>query len=122
MFYGEKNARPGVDLVFIDCPENLPVPGVSSPPMKVPEWNADPEGEAINAALAFAAKHLQDDGCVIVFHSWSTEAKSNIAGVCEIYRMLVKKEWMGMNRMHLTSAVDKTKTVNIFHFLKLFIS
>jgi len=35
-----------------------------------------------------------------------------------MYRMLVKKEWMGMNRMHLTSAVDNIRTVHILDFFR----
>jgi len=116
MFHSVPNARPGVDVIFIDCPENLPVPGLSTPLHKVPECNADVEAEALQLACSFAAPHLQDDGCIIVFHSWSVKAKSDIAGVCETYQLVKKKEWMGMNRMHLTLAIDDTKTVNSIQF------
>jgi hypothetical protein len=75
--------------------------------------------EALQSAFCFASNHLQEHGCVIVFHSWSAKAKSDIARLCETYDMLKKKEWMGMNHMHLTSAIDKTKTVNFIRFLKL---
>jgi hypothetical protein len=112
MFYGVPNARPGVDLIFFDCPENLPVPGLSSPSTKVPDWNADVENEALQAAFQFAFKHLQDHGCMIVFHSWSADVRGDILGLCEAYRMVKKKEWWGMNRLHLTSALDTITTVN----------
>jgi hypothetical protein len=115
MFEGVLNARPGVDVIFIDCPENLPVPGLSSPANEVPKWNADPEDEALQLACSFAAEHLQDDGCIIVFHSYSIRSRQNIAGVCQTYDLVKRKDWMGMNRMHLTSAIDNTMMVNFIH-------
>jgi len=82
-------------------------------------WNEDLEGEVIQVAFAFATKHLQDHDYVIAFHSWSANAKNNIARVYKTYWMLVKKEWMGMNCMHLTSVVDNTKMVHLLHFFKI---
>ena len=111
MYNGVLNRRPGVDLVIFDCPENLPVPGVSSPKDAVPTWNADEEFEALQSVFGFAKMHLQDDGCMIVFHSWCADSKGNIAGLCETYSMVKMKELMGVNRLHLTSAVDNTATV-----------
>ena len=105
------NARAGVDVIFIDCPENLPVPGLSKPPHVVPAWNADPDNEALQFMCSFAAEHLHDDGCIVLFHSYSRKSKENIAGVCEAYNLVQKKDWMGMNRMHLTSTIDNAKTV-----------
>ena len=111
LFEGVPNARAGVDVIFFDCPENLPVPGVSKPPHVVPTWNADPDDEALQFMCSFAAEHLQDDGCIVLFHSYSRKSKENIVGVCEVYNLVQKKDWMGMNRMHLTSAIDNAKTV-----------
>ena len=112
VYNGVVNRWPGFDLMLFDCQENLPVPGVSFPATDVPDWNSDPEYNMIFQAFSFAEKHLFDHGCIVVFHSWSMDAKSTIAGLCEAYPKLVKKkEWMGMNRVHLTSAIDKTSTV-----------
>ena len=111
MFEGVANARAGVDVIFIDCPENLPVPGISTTPNDVPKWNADPEADALQSACAFAVEHLHDDGCIVIFHSFSVASRSDIAGACEVYDLKKKKDWLGMNRMHLTSALDITKTV-----------
>ena len=71
----------GVDVIFIDCPENLLVPGLSKLPHVVPTWNADPDNEALQLMCSFAAEHLYDDGCIILFHSNSRKSKENIAGV-----------------------------------------
>ena len=60
---------------------------------------------------SFDAEHLQDDGCIVLFHSYNKKSKENIATVCQAYNLVQKKDWMGMNRMHLTSAIDNAKTV-----------
>jgi hypothetical protein len=113
--------HPSVDLILFDCQENLPVPGVSFPATHVPTWNSDIEYEAIAMAFFFAEKHLQDHGCIVIFHSWSADAKGVIAGLCESYPTFVKKkEWMGMNRVHLTSALDKTTTVNFSQLFTIY--
>ena len=113
-FHGVAMSKPALDLVLFDCQENLPVLGVSFPPTTVPAWNEDKEYEDLQSAFAFAELHLHDDGCMIVFHSFSAASKGNIIGLCETYQMLKKKEWLGMNRLHLTSAVDVTTTVSSF--------
>ena len=85
---------------------------VSSINIHVPSWNSDPEYNMINEAFFFAKQHLQDHGCIVVFHSWSVDAKSTIARLCIGYPVVVKKkEWMGMNRVHLTSTIDQNSTV-----------
>ena len=38
---------------------------------------------------------------------------------CEAYNLVQKKDWMGMNRMHLTSAIDNAKTVCLVHYIWL---
>ena len=112
LFEGVPNARVGVDVIFTDFPENLPVPGLSKPPHVVPTWNADPDNEALQLMCSSPAEHLHDDGCIVLFHSYSMKSNENIVGVCEAYNLVKKKDWMGMNRMHLTSAIDNAKTVS----------
>ncbi len=103
-----------VDLILFDCQENLLVPEVSFPLTHIPAWNFDLEYEAIQMAFLFADMHLQDHGCMIVFHSYCAASKGVIQGLCETYPSFVKKfEWLGVNRMYLTSAMDNAATVRI---------
>lgn len=121
-FGGNVTRKPLVDLIFFDCQENLPVPDVSSPAHAVPAWNSDPEYDALQNAFLFAEDHLQDHGCMVVFHSYCVASKGVIQGLCEAYPSLVKKtDWLGINRVHLTSALDKTTTVcsSKFHMIVL---
>jgi len=102
--------------MFFDYSENLPILGLSSP-HEVSEWNEDIRDEALQLVFIFTFNHLQDYNCIVVFHSWSTKAKSDITGLCQTYEMV--KECMDMNHMHLTSTLNNTKTINSIHFLKL---
>jgi hypothetical protein len=116
---GAPNRRPGVDVIMFDCPENLPVPGVSRVQNEVPVWNEDTEYEAMHSVFAFAERHLQDHGCLVITHSFSVASKSAILGLLEIYpRLKKKKEWLGMNRLWLTSASDTTTTVSVMQYRK----
>lgn len=108
---GEVTFQPFVDLIFFDIQENLPVPKISNPPNAVPKWNADPEFEAIQEAFDFAEKHLHDHGCMVLFHPWSTEAKGVVAGLCNAYPFVMKKDWLGINRIHLTSPLNPSSRV-----------
>ena len=119
MFEGVANARAGVDVIFIDCPENLPVPGISLTLKEVPNWNADLDATTLQSASTFALEHLHDDGCIIVFHSFSIASRENLAGICEAFDFKKKKDWLGMNRMHLTSPMDTTKTVYSIQIIQL---
>ena len=48
----------------------------------------DPDNEALQFMCSFAAEHLHDDGCIVLFHSYSRKSKENIAGVCEAYNLV----------------------------------
>jgi len=101
-----------VDLIIFDCQENLPVPGCSFPATTILAWNKDDEYEAIQMAFLFADMHLQDHGCMIVFHSYWTNSFGVIQGLGEAYLTFVKKyDWLGANQAYLTSTVDHSALV-----------
>ena len=85
-------ARVGADVIFIDCPENLLVLGLSKPPHVVPTWNVDLDDETLQLMCSFATEHLHDDGCIVLFHSYSMKSKENIARVYEAYKLVKKKD------------------------------
>ena len=68
------------------------MPGLSKPLYVVPTWNADSDDEALQFMYSFIAEHLYDDGCIVMFHSYSRKSKENIAGVCEAYNLVQKKD------------------------------
>jgi len=105
-----------VDVILFDYSENLPIPVVLSAQNEIPTWNEDTEYKAMHSMFAFAERHLQDYGCLVITHAFSVASKSAILGLYEIYPILTKKEWLGMNRLHLTSAMDNTTTVSVMQY------
>ena len=100
-----------MDLIIFDIPESLPVPDVSRMPFSVPPWNALRHG-FLDHAFDFAAANVQDKGAVLLFFPDDLELKSKLRGYMTGYNFVVFREWMGINRLQLTSAKDKTKKVS----------
>jgi hypothetical protein len=121
---GSSGNHPCVDLIIVDQPKGLPVPGISNLISSVPLWNQDSK-EWLEPIFDFADQHLQDDGAFIILHPFRLSTKSNILGYCKSYGFEIRKEWWGMNRLHLTSAVHPTSTVSskpIFSALRCLVS
>lgn len=55
----------GIDLLFADAPENLPVLGVS--PNEIPSWNKR-DKEYFEHLFCFASYHLTDVGAILLMH------------------------------------------------------
>lgn len=111
-YKGALNQQPCVDLMVVDMPEGLPVPGISVPATAIPHWNQDSK-EWLQPVFDFADQHLQDDGALIIFHPFRISTKSNILGYCKTYGFEVRKEWWGMNRLHLASPSNPSTTVSL---------
>lgn len=110
-FKGSATKHPFVDLIIADIPEGLPVPGISNPPTSIPAWNQETT-DWLQPVFDFADNHLQDDGAIILFHSFRASTKGDILGYCEAFGFEVRKEWWGMNRLHLTSPINQATTVS----------
>lgn len=108
---GSSGNHPCVDLILVDQPEGLPVSGISNHISSVPLWNQDSK-EWLEPIFDIADQHLQDGGALIIIHPFRLSTKSNILGYCKSYGFEIRKEWWGMNRLHLTSAVHPTSTVS----------
>ena len=83
-----------VDLIIVDVPEGLPVPGVSIPPKEIPSWNAkDPL--FIEGATDLADNLLQDDGALILIHPIDSEIQVLIEENLKRTEMEIRKTWIG---------------------------
>jgi hypothetical protein len=102
----------GVDLMILDIPDDLPVPHVSSPTTDVPDWNKL-HPKFLDNVFDFAASHLQDAGAILLFFSDDLKLKATLRGFNNTYGFTVFREWMGINRLRMTSAKDKSTTVRI---------
>ena len=109
---------PLVDLIIYDCQENLPVPLISE--KDVPSWNSDEACAGMQNAFQFAEDNLQDNGCVVVFHSYSLQSRRMFAGLQNVFKKLVmKKEWLAFNQLDLASGVTPRHTVRLLHLTML---
>ena len=115
---GRVSKEPLVDLIIFDCQENLPVPFISE--KDVPSWNSDPACAGMQNAFQFAEDNLQDNGCVLVFHSYSLQSRRMFAGLQNVFKKLVmKKEWLAFNHLDLASGITPGHTVRFPHIRML---
>jgi hypothetical protein len=110
-FRGVQDASAGVDLMIMDIPEGLPVPMVSSPASSVPEWNKRGD-DFLQMVFDFASGLVHDNGVLLLFHPDDLQIRADIRGCMKAYHFSLFKEFMGVNRLQLTSAKNASKTVS----------
>lgn len=103
VFKGVPSKSRAVDLMVIDIPEGLPVPGVSSPPFSIPLWNTL-HPDFLKSAFDFASSHVPDDGALLIFHSDATAVKSQLKSFCRAYHFKLYKKWIRINYLHLSNS------------------
>jgi hypothetical protein len=111
-YSSEDNMGFGMDLMILDIPDDLPVPHVSNPTTDVPDGNKL-RPKFMDNMFDFVALHLQDAGAILLFFSDDLKLKATLRGFNNTYGFTVFKEWMGINRLQMTSAKDKSTTVRI---------
>ena len=89
-----------MDLIIVDVPKGLLVPIVSNLANVIPPWNQSVES-LFKAVFLIAEDYLQDDGAIIVIHSYQVDTKSTILEYCVEYSFETCKEWLYMNHLHL---------------------
>ena len=100
-----------MDLIIFDCQENLPVPLISE--KDVLAWNSNPTCVGMQNAFQFAGESLQDNGSVLVFHSYSLQLRRMFAGLQNVFKKLVmKKEWLAFNQLDLASGITSGQTIS----------
>jgi hypothetical protein len=102
--------RTGIDLMIVDIPDDLPIPDLSSPSSFVPEWNKQKKG-FLEVVFDFANSHLHDKGAMLLFFSDDLDVKADLKGLMSTYGFLAFKDWMGVNRLRMTSSRDRSKMV-----------
>ena len=93
--------------MIFDIPKNLPVPNMSNLPSSISDWNQMHEGLLV-LVFYFASEYVRDDGVLLFFLPDDLKLKATLQGYMEAYHFLVYKEWMGVNRLRLTSTRDVT--------------
>jgi hypothetical protein len=97
--------------MIFDIPENLLVPNMSSLPSSIPDWN-QMHKDLLISVFDFAGRHVHDDGVLLLFLPDDLKLKATLQVYMEAYHFSVYQEWMGVNRLRLTSDWDVTTTVS----------
>lgn len=80
----------GIDLLFADFPENLPVPVVSD--SAIPEWNLRSPYYLENL-FTLADANLHDDGVLLLMHPDDPELSKDIHGWAFTFDYFLAKDW-----------------------------
>jgi hypothetical protein len=98
----------GLDLLFADIPENLPVPNVST---DVPAWNKLHESY-YECLFAFAKSNLYDHGVLVLAHCASANVSKSILDWAHTYDFYLAEDWFGMNDLDLQSPFNPSGVVS----------
>lgn len=110
-----KSVRGGglADLIIIDIPEGLPVPGISDED-EIPDWNSRGDNY-LAAVFGFVKLVLQDQGCVIIIHPDDNgEIEDEIRDFHQVVELKSERSWTGINRLLLGSAKISGMTTCFF--------
>ena len=99
----------GLDLLFADIPENLPVPNIST---DVPAWNKLHESY-YECLFAFAKSNLYDHGVLVLAHCASASVSMTVFYWAHIDDFYVAEDWFDMNDLDLQLLVVPSGVVSI---------
>ena len=85
-------------MLFVDIPENLPVPVVSD--SAIPEWNQCSPYYLENL-FTFADANLHDDGILLLMHPDDLDLLKDIYGWVFTFDYSFAKDWWGLNDLCL---------------------
>jgi hypothetical protein len=84
---------------------------VSSPPTSIPGWNSA-DKNFLPIVFDFGSSLVHDNGALLFFYKDDLKLRANIRGFAKAYHFSILKEWMGINRLPITSVRDASKTVS----------
>ena len=88
------------DLVIIDLPEGLPVPGIGSSEF-VPAWNVSSE-TIMGYAFGICRNILSDAGALIILQSKDARSRHQLGKYLPASNMMLRKSWICINTLPLT--------------------
>ena len=107
------------DLVIADISNNLHVHNVSNPSYSLPSWNAL-DTDFLGELFDFADEIMLHDGALLLFHADDNgDLKKSIQNHFAAFEFTIFKEWLGVNRLRLSSPTHKDMTTNLFQVVLL---
>jgi hypothetical protein len=89
----------------------LAISNDSTPPSFVPTWNSF-SPTYLDTIFNFAATRVHNSRAVIFFHADSLKINADLKGYLKACDFKIFKEWMGINRLRLTSIHEQFQMVN----------
>jgi hypothetical protein len=74
-------------------------------------WNSADES-FLPLVFDFGSSLVHDNGTLLLFHKDDLKLRAGIRGYENAYYFKILKEWMGINRLPLTSTRDSSNTVS----------
>jgi hypothetical protein len=84
---------------------------VSSHPTSIPQWNSE-DKNFLPILFALGSSLVHDNGVLLLIHKEDLKLRASIRGFAKAYHFSIMKDWMGINRLPITSARDASKTVS----------
>lgn len=88
-----------IDLLIANVLDNLPVPRISKPSSRVPEWNQADVDDFVETLFAFAVQHLSDDGAILLFLPESSSIRKDVLGWAHEYGYIQYKDRWGIDEL-----------------------
>jgi hypothetical protein len=101
-----------VSLILVDVPRRLPLPFVSTSPIKIHVWNRLVEDYMVHV-FDVANKFLASDGAILLFHHDNLHVLKEIRSFLESYSFHIWMKWAIVNSLPLTSSEDLSMKVLI---------
>jgi hypothetical protein len=88
-FQGKLEKKPVVDLIIVEYPDGLRVPGISDPPIQIPHWNREIPN-FLTFIISFAAAYLYDDGAFLIFYPNGSSVRRDFSRYFKNYNLKIK--------------------------------
>jgi hypothetical protein len=102
-----------LDLIIVDIPENLPVPGISVGSSTIPSWNIRPEN-FVDTIFEFADNYIHDNAALLLFHANDRELQLEIEDCASTYDFKLLMDWWALNELPLALPRNPSSTVMFF--------
>ena len=106
------------DLVIANLSEGLPVPTVSVSSSVAPTLNMKSE-DCLQKLFDFADEILHNNGTLLFFSFDNGEIIEDIERFYDYFDFIVRKKWMGVNLLSISSAKIRNIITNIFNIIFL---
>ena len=110
-FKRKQGTTGGINLMIVDILEGLSIPMVSSLPTSVPKWNSE-DKNFLAMVFDFGSFLDLDNGVLLFFHKDDLKLRANIKSYAKAYHFKILKEWIRINRLSITNAMDASKRVS----------